>query len=94
LKFEWDNNKALANERKHGVSFAEASTVLSDFFSVTIPDPLHPMSEERFISVGLSENQRLLVVVHTNSGSVVRLISARIATAHERKRYEEGYGKH
>jgi len=41
LKFEWDNNKAISNERKHGVTFEEASTVLSDFLSITIPDPLH-----------------------------------------------------
>ena len=93
LKFVWDNNKALSNIRKHGVSFEEASTVLADFLSVTIPDPLHPDNEERLITVGQSERERLLVVVHTEQGDVIRLISARRATVRERKRHEENYGE-
>ena len=87
MKFEWDNKKAISNGQKHGVTFEEASTVLSDFLSITIPDPLHPDLEERFVTIGLSDKQRLLVVVHTDRGSTIRLISARVATAHERKRY-------
>ena len=91
MKFVWDNNKALSNTRKHGVSFEEASTVLADFLSVTIPDPLHPENEERLITIGQSERRRLLVVVHTERGDVIRLISARQAAVQERKRYEEKY---
>ena len=93
MKFVWDNNKALSNISKHGVSFEEANTVLADFLSVTIPDPLHPDSEERLITIGQSERGRLLVVVHTEQGDVIRLISARRATVRERKRYEENYGE-
>lgn len=89
LKFEWDNTKAISNVQKHGVTFEEASTVLSDFLSITIPDPLHPEAEERFVTIGLSDKKRLLVIVHTDRGSVIRIISARSATAHERKRYEK-----
>ena len=88
MKFEWDNKKAISNIQKHGVTFEEASTVLSDFLSITIPDPLHPDLEERFVTIGLSDKQRLLVVVHTDRDSTIRLISARVATTHERKRYE------
>ena len=93
MKFVWDNNKALSNIRKHGVSFEEASNVLADFLSVTIPDPLHPDNEERLITIGQSERERLLVVVHTEQGDVIRLISARRATVRERKRHEENYGE-
>lgn len=93
MKFVWDNNKALSNIRKHGVSFEEASSVLADFLSVTIPDPLHPGNEERLITIGQSERQRLLVVVHTEQGDIIRLISARLATVQERKRHEEKYGE-
>ena len=89
MNFEWDNKKADLNEQKHGVTFEEASTVLSDFLSITILDPLHPDTEERFVTIGLSEKQRLLVVVHTDRGSVIRLITAREATTHERKRHEK-----
>ena len=92
MKFVWDNNKALSNIRKHGVSFEEASSVLADFLSVTIPDPLRPGNEERLITIGQSERQRLLVVVHTEQAGVIRLISSRLATVRERKRYEEKYG--
>ena len=93
MKFVWDNNKALSNIRKHGVSFEEASSVLADFLSVTIPDPLHLGNEERLVTIGQSERQRLLVVVHTEQGDIIRLISARQATVQERKRHEEKYGE-
>jgi hypothetical protein len=85
LKFEWDINKASSNEKKHGVTFEEASTVLSDFLSITIPDPLHPTDEERLVTIGQSDKQRTLVVVHTERSNFIRLISARLASAHERK---------
>ena len=89
MKFSWDNQKAASNQRKHGVTFEEGSTVLSDILSITIPDPLHPEMEARFVTIGLSDNQRLLIVVHTDRGPAIRIISARVATAHERKRYEK-----
>ena len=91
MKFEWDSYKAASNKSKHGITFEEASTVLADFLSITIPDPLHPGNEERSVTIGQSEKQRLLVVVHTERGNVIRLISARQAAAHERKRYEQSH---
>ena len=88
LEFEWDVRKAEENLRKHRISFQEAITIFSDFLSLTIPDPLHSRTEERWITIGYSENQRLLVVVHTEKGNIVRVISARKATSYERKTYE------
>lgn len=89
LDFEWDNHKAATNRAKHGVSFAEASTVFGDPLSLTIPDPAHSDVEERFIILGHSHQQRLLVVVHTERGDNVRIISARRASNRERKTYEK-----
>ncbi|HOC20352.1 MAG TPA: BrnT family toxin [Anaerolineae bacterium] len=86
---EWDPTKARINQHKHGVTFEEAATVFSDPLSSTIPDPLHSAGEERFIIIGQSHQQRLLVVVHTDRGDNIRIISARVANAHERKTYEE-----
>ena len=65
LEFQWDTRKAKENLRKHSVSFQEAITVFSDFLSLTIPDPLHSEAEDRLITIGHSEKQQLLVVVHT-----------------------------
>ena len=89
LQFEWDDNKAKSNAAKHGVSFEEASTVFGDPLSLTISDPAHSQAEDRFILLGRSHKQRLLVVVHTDRGDNIRLISARRASKHERKNYEE-----
>ena len=89
LQFEWDDNKAKSNAAKHGVSFEEASTVFGDPLSLTISDPAHSQAEDRFIILGHSHKQRLLVVVHTDRGDSIRLISARRASKHERKSYEE-----
>lgn len=89
MLFEWHGKKAAANKKKHGVSFEEATTVFTDVLSLTIPDPLHSGEEERFVIIGRSSQQRILVVVHTDFGKHIRIISARLATAHERKRYEE-----
>jgi uncharacterized protein len=89
LLFEWDERKAEQNLRKHGVSFDEASTVFGDSLSVTIDDPLHSADEHRFVILGYSVRQRLLVVVHTYHGKRVRLVSARAATRRERLMYEE-----
>jgi hypothetical protein len=89
LIFEWDARKEASNRRRHRVGFAEASTVLGDPLSITIPDPDNDAGEQRFITLGLSARPRLLVVIHTNRGDRVRLISARTATRHERRSYEE-----
>ena len=89
LKFEWDINKANANQKKHSVTFEEASTVLSDVFSITVTDPLHPENEERWVTIGQSDKDRTLIVVHTERGDAIRIISARLANIHERKRYEQ-----
>lgn len=91
LKFEWNANKANLNEKKHGVSFEEASSVLSDLLSITITDPLHRENEERWVTIGQSNKRRTLVVVHTERGDAIRLISARLANTHEQNRYEN-YG--
>jgi len=90
MRFEWDPQKAKANSRKHGVSFDEALTIFLDDFSLTGDDPDHSTEEERFITFGISESRRLLVVVHTDRNERVRIISARLATPTEKKLYEEG----
>jgi uncharacterized DUF497 family protein len=79
------------NLRKHGVGFAEASTVFDDPLSITVPDPDHGRDEDRFVIVGMSGKRRLLIVVHTIRGERIRLISARSATKHERSKYEDSY---
>ena len=88
LSFEWDAQKASANERKHGVSFDEAATAFGDPLSVTIPDPDHSEDEDRFILLGSTYRGRILVVVHTDRGDNIRIISARRATRTERRQYE------
>ncbi|MCU0598851.1 MAG: BrnT family toxin [Desulfobacterales bacterium] len=88
LTFEWDPQKAISNFEKHGVSFEEASTIFQDPLSITIDDPLHSESERRMVHIGISHKNRLLVVVHTERGDNVRLISARKASQKERKHYE------
>jgi uncharacterized protein len=91
LKFEWDERRARANEKKHGVAFEEAATAFGDPLSITIHDPEHSGShEERYALLGLSHRNRLLVVVHVERGDNIRIISARPATRRERKDHEEG----
>ena len=87
--FEWDPEKADANFQKHGVSFDEASTVFGDPLSLLMPDPDHSADEERYIVLGMSAHQKLLVVAFAERPPNTRLISARRATRAERKRYEE-----
>ena len=89
IAFEWDRGKDSANRRKHGVGFAEASTVFDDPLSMTIPDYDHDLDEERFVIVGMTSKRSLLIVVHTIRGERIRLISARSATKHEKYNYEE-----
>jgi uncharacterized DUF497 family protein len=89
VRIEWDPRKADLNYRKHGVSFQEAATALEDDFSIALPDPDHSGEEERFVTFGMSSRGRLLVVALTYRDDRIRLISARKATARERKVYEE-----
>lgn len=86
---EWDPAKARSNRRKHDITFEEAATMFNDPFSATIPDPLHSDAEKRYVIIGRSLRQRILVVIHTDRGSRIRIISARIANVHERRTYEE-----
>lgn len=90
LNFEWDSDKAGTNLRKHRVSFEEASTIFADSLAVTIHDPVHSDEEERYIILGVSVENRLLVVVFTDREDRIRIISARVASRRERKDYEEG----
>jgi hypothetical protein len=89
LDFEWDNQKAASNKKKHSVTFEEAVTVFGDKLSLTIFDPLHSRNEERLLTIGQSGQDRLLVVAHTDHNNKIRIISARKATKAERKVYEE-----
>ena len=88
MVFEYDKNKSLANKQKHGITFDEATTVFADPLSLTIPDPLHSELEERFVIMGVSHKNRILVVIHTERGDGIRIISARKATKKERSYYE------
>jgi uncharacterized DUF497 family protein len=88
MHFSWDPDKDLRNQNEHGVSFQEASTVFGDPLAVTVSDPDHSIGEERFVTMGQSNVSQLLVVCHTEQGDNIRIISARRATAHERKDYE------
>ena len=87
-EFEWDDAKAVSNLKKHDVSFEEGATIFNDAMIATISDPDHSKDEERFISIGVSVQGRLLVVVHTEREERIRLISCRKATSGERKLYE------
>jgi len=89
MDFEWDEDKAAGNLKKHKVSFTEAATVFGDPLSITFPDPDHSVDEDRFITIGTSDRDRVLVVSHTDRDDRIRIISARKATRRERKVYEE-----
>ncbi|HVZ85136.1 MAG TPA: BrnT family toxin [Terracidiphilus sp.] len=86
--FEWDDAKAEINLRKHGVDFEEAKTVFEDPLALIIPDELHSEDEHRAIVLGMSLLARVLLVVHTERGERIRIISARRATPSERLQYE------
>jgi uncharacterized protein len=90
VDFEWDNAKAASNFGKHGVSFNEAMTVFGDPLSVTGYDPIHSIDEERFLTMGVSSDSRLLIISHTDRNDIVRIISARLATRRERQDYTDG----
>ena len=93
LRVEWDPEKAAANESKHGVSFSEAATVLSDPLSITLPDPDHSSQEERLLLLGQSSSGWFLLVALTERDDAVRLISARPMTSRERRTYEHAIGR-
>jgi uncharacterized DUF497 family protein len=90
MEFEWDDAKADANLRKHGVSFDEAGTVFGDPLAITYFDPAHSDEEDRFLTIGTSQEGRIIILSHTDRGERIRIISAREATRGERKGYEDG----
>jgi len=89
LQFEWDSKKAQLNKKKHGIRFEEASTIFGDLLSITIADPAHSIGEDRFITIGRSINDKLIVIVHTDRDDIIRIISARKATRNEKRQYEQ-----
>ena len=89
MTFEWDENKARVNLKKHGVSFDEAVSVFRDPLSITVADQTHSESEYRFIDIGISDLGRVLVVSYTERASRIRIISCRQALLMERRAYEE-----
>jgi uncharacterized DUF497 family protein len=89
VKFEWNKEKAKANLKNHQVSFDEAKTVFDDPLFVIFADPDHSFEENRFVIMGESNQNRLLIVSYTERPTATRLISAREATRPERKKYEE-----
>ena len=88
MEFEWDVRKAARNLRKHKVSITRAATVFGDFLGTTAADPAHSADEQRYITVGLSNSGRLLMVAHAERGDRIRIISARTLTAKEKRAYE------
>jgi uncharacterized protein len=89
MNFEWDPAKAEANFKKHGVRFGETEPIFDDDFAITIKDEESDPQEGRFVSVGVGVKQRVLVVVYCYRGKKIRIISARLAEAHERMQYKE-----
>jgi len=88
MQFEWDEAKAVANVRKHNVSFEQATTIFGDPDAITIFDTRHSVDEDRFIDIGLSASGRILLVVYTERDTRIRIISCRKATLAERRQYE------
>ncbi len=88
-RFEWDPKKAAENRRKHRVSFEEAITVFGDALAMNLPDPDHSEGEQRFVVLGMSARSRLVVVAYAERPPRTRIISARLASRPERRRYED-----
>lgn len=88
MEFEWNPEKEQANSEKHGVDFAEAATVFGDPLELTIADPDHSVGEFRYLSMGRSSLNRILVVSYTERHERIRIVSARIASPKERRQYE------
>ena len=91
MQFEWNEEKAEINLKKHKISFQEAKSVFGDPFSITIDDPDHSKEEQRFIDIGTSASGKLLVIVYTERRNKIRIISCRKATPTERRKYEEQF---
>ena len=89
MDFEWDVRKAEANNSKHGVHFSESLPVFEDDYAITITDDESDPEEQRFVSIGMGFKERILVVVYSYRDKKIRIISARLAEAHERSQYEE-----
>lgn len=89
LTFEWDPYKASSNLQKHGISFAEATTVFDDPLSAIVSDPMHSTDEDRYLIIGLSNHSRLLIAAFAEQAERVRIISARRLTIQEQRQYEE-----
>jgi uncharacterized DUF497 family protein len=90
LVFEWDDAKSISNLNKHGISFVEAATVFHDELGLLKRDTIHSAVEDRFLLIGTSIERRIVIVVHVERGERIRIISARLATARERRDYEQG----
>jgi len=90
VSFEWNNEKAVRNASKHGVSFRDAMSVCRDPLSWTLGDPDHSVGEHRLITVGMACTGQVLIAAHTDRAEKIRIISARRATVAERRHYEEG----
>ncbi|MDJ0597960.1 MAG: BrnT family toxin [Crocosphaera sp.] len=90
MEFEWNPDKAIKNIQKHNVSFTEAATIFNDPLSLTYPDPDHSLYENRYITIGLSQTGKIIILAHTDRNNKIRIISARLATRQERRFYEEG----
>ncbi len=88
---QWDPQKAQTNVDKHDVSFTEGASVFDDPYSITIDDREHSIAESRFLTIGYSARNRILVVIHTDRDDDIRIISARKATPKERKIYESNF---
>ncbi len=89
LIFDWDERKEKTNIKKHGINFEEGKTIFNDPFLFTAPDTKHSEDEDRFINIGLSTKNRILVLIHTGRQDTIRIISCRKAKPKERRFYEE-----
>lgn len=90
MEFEWDNNKATKNLKKHGVSFREAASVFGDPLAITFDDPDHSIGEYRLLTFGTTRTGKMAIVSHTYRNGSIRIISARLMKKQERHIYEEG----
>jgi len=90
VEFEWDDNKAVGNLKKHGVSFPEAASVFGDPLAITFDDPDHSVSEQRLLTFGVARTGKMIIVSHTYRQGFMRIISARLMEKYERHVYEEG----
>jgi uncharacterized DUF497 family protein len=94
MKFEWDREKEKINIKKHGISFSDAKTVFNDPLQLSIPDEFHSENEERWITVGMMKERKVVVVVHNyrdmKNEEIIRIISARSATPKEKRQYMNG----